>query len=123
MPGWGKLIAGAIIGAAGAIYATNEEIRKGLPATARDLPVTVRRRFQAASAAAREASALRREEILRELETHGGDHAGRRSLGPSAGTAPGLPAAEQTRPGVPAPPRVVRRTELERTEPTSPVED
>lgn len=71
MPGWGKLVAGAVLGAAGALYATNEEFRKALPEKARDLPVAVRRRFEAAAAAAREASALRRAEILRELEAHG----------------------------------------------------
>ena len=80
MPGWGKLVAGAVIGVAGALYATNEELRKGLPKTARDLPVTVRRRFEAARNAGREASARRRAEILRELESHGGGHTGRRSL-------------------------------------------
>ena len=74
MPGWGKLVAGTIIGAAGALYATNEEFRKALPERARDLPVAARRRFRASVAAAREASALRRAEILRELELHGGDH-------------------------------------------------
>jgi hypothetical protein len=68
VPGWGKLVAGAVIGAAGALYATNEEFRKALPERARDLPVAARRRFQASVAAAREASALRRAEILRDLE-------------------------------------------------------
>jgi peptidoglycan/xylan/chitin deacetylase (PgdA/CDA1 family) len=72
--GWRKLIAGAVIGAAGALYATNEELRKQLPQTARDLPLAVRRRFETATAAAREASARRRAEILHELEAHGGDH-------------------------------------------------
>ncbi|CAA9449649.1 MAG: hypothetical protein AVDCRST_MAG80-2125 [uncultured Rubrobacteraceae bacterium] len=80
MPGWGKLVAGAVLGAAGVLYATNEELRKQLPRTARDLPVTVRRRFEAATTAAREASARRRAEILHELEAHGGDHTGRRVL-------------------------------------------
>ncbi len=80
MPGWGKLVAGAILGAAGALYATNEDLRKQLPRTARDLPVAVRQRFEAATAAAREASARRRAEILRELEAHGGDHSGHRVL-------------------------------------------
>lgn len=81
MPGWGKLVAGVVIGAAGALYATNEELRKHLPGTARELPVAVRRRFEAARAAGREASARRRAEILRELESHGGGHtAGRESL-------------------------------------------
>ena len=78
MPGWGKLVAGAVLGAAGALYATNEELRKQLPQAARDLPVAVRRRFETATAAAREASARRRAEILHELEAHGGDHAGQR---------------------------------------------
>jgi hypothetical protein len=68
MPGWGKLIAGTVLGAVGAVYATNEEFRKALPEKARDLPVTVRRRFEAARTAAREASASRRAEILHELE-------------------------------------------------------
>jgi hypothetical protein len=80
VPGWGKLVAGAVLGAAGTLYATNEEFRKALPEKARDLPGAVRRRFEAAAAAAREASALRRAEILRELEEHGEDHAGRRLL-------------------------------------------
>ena len=71
MPGWGKLVAGAVLGAAGALYATNEELRKQLPQAARDLPVAVRRRFETATAAAREAAARRRAEILRELEAHG----------------------------------------------------
>lgn len=60
------------------MYATNEELRKQLPQAARDLPVAVRRRFETATAAAREASARRRAEILHELEAHGGDHAGQR---------------------------------------------
>ena len=84
MPGWGKLVAGAVLGAAGALYMTNEEFRKALPGKARDLPVAVQRRFDAAIAAAREASARRRAEILRELEAHGGNHAGRRTLKPPA---------------------------------------
>jgi hypothetical protein len=80
VPGWGKLVAGAVLGAAGVLYATNEELRKQLPKGARDLPVAVRRRFEAATAAGREASARRRAEILRELEAHGGDHAGHKVL-------------------------------------------
>ena len=80
MPGWGKLVAGTVIGAVGALYATNEEFRKQLPERARDLPLVVGRRFEAARAAAREASERRRAEILRELEAHGGGHAaGRRA--------------------------------------------
>ena len=72
MEGWGKLIAGALIGAAGTVYATNEEFRKRLPEAARNLPGSVRDRFVNSVAAAREASATRRAEILKELETHGG---------------------------------------------------
>ncbi len=122
MAGWGKLIAGAVIGAAGAIYATNEELRKGLPGAARDLPETVRRRLQAATAAAREASALRRAEILKELEAHGAGQSARRSLGASAGAAPGLPAADEA--GLSeAPPQMVRRSGAERTEPAAPIEE
>lgn len=88
MPGWGKLVAGVVLGAAGALYATNEELRKQLPKAARDLPVAMRRRFEAATEAGREASARRRAEILRELEAHGGDHAGHRVLDE---TPPGAP--------------------------------
>ena len=77
MPGWKRMVVGAVLGAAGALYATNEEFRKALPGKARDLPLAVRRRFEAATAAAREASALRRAEILRELEAHSGEPAGR----------------------------------------------
>lgn len=74
MPGWGKLVTGVVLGVAGALYATNEDFRKALPEKARDLPLAVRRRFEEAAAAAREASANRRAEILRELEAHSGDH-------------------------------------------------
>lgn len=77
---------GAVIGAAGALYATNEEFRRQLPERARELPEAVRRRFEAATAAAREASARRRAEILRELEAHG-DHA-----------RPGLPPTQDVSP-------------------------
>lgn len=74
MAGWGRLVAGAVLGIAGTVYATNEEVRKQLPKAARDLPDSVRRRFGSAVTAAREASRSRREEILRDLEAHGGDH-------------------------------------------------
>lgn len=84
MAGWGKLVAGAIIGVAGTVYATNEEVRKQLPKSARDLPDAVRRRFESAVSAAREASSSRRQEILRDLEAHGGDHTPR-----AAETEPG----------------------------------
>jgi hypothetical protein len=78
MEGWGKVVAGVVIGVAGTIYATNEDLRKRLPGNARDLPDNVRRRFESAVTAAREASVRRREEILHDLETHGGGaHAAR----------------------------------------------
>lgn len=93
MPGWGKLVAGAVIGAAGALYATNEEFRKALPERARDLPVAARRRFRASVVAAREASALRRAEILRDLEARGGDHDEREVLEASTGVPPEAPAS------------------------------
>jgi hypothetical protein len=44
-------------------------------------------------AAAREASALRRAEILRDLEAHGGDHAEREVLEASSGVPPETPAS------------------------------
>ena len=109
MPGWGKLVAGAVLGAAGALYATNEELRKQLPQRARDLPMAVRRRFETATAAAREASVHRRAEILRELESHGGDHAGQRVLGAPSEALQATPP-EVTPPGEVERP-VVRETE------------
>jgi uncharacterized membrane protein YccC len=81
--GWGKVLAGVVIGVAGTVYATNEDLRKRLPKTARDLPDNVRRRFDSAVSAAREASSRRREEILRDLQEHDASHAGR-------GTQPGI---------------------------------
>jgi uncharacterized membrane protein YccC len=68
--GWGKIVAGVVLGVAGTVYATNEEVRKRLPRSARDLPENVRYRFENAVSAAREASRRRREEILRDLEAH-----------------------------------------------------
>jgi uncharacterized membrane protein YccC len=68
--GWGKIVAGVMLGVAGTVYATNEDVRKRLPKSARDLPENVRRRFENAVSAAREASTRRREEILRDLEAH-----------------------------------------------------
>jgi uncharacterized membrane protein YccC len=68
--GWGKIVAGVVIGVAGTVYATNEQVRKRLPKSARDLPDNVRQRFETAVSAAREASTRRREEILRDLEAH-----------------------------------------------------
>jgi hypothetical protein len=74
---WGRVVAGLVIGVAGTIYATNEDVRKNLPKAARDLPDNVRRRYRNAVSAAREASTRRREEILRDLEQHSGNHAAR----------------------------------------------
>ena len=54
MDGWGKIVAGVVIGVAGTVYATNEEVRKRLPKSARDLPDNVRQRFETAVSAARE---------------------------------------------------------------------
>jgi hypothetical protein len=82
--GWGRIVTGAIIGVAGTIYATNEEARKNLPKAARDFPVRVKERFQSAVNAGREASSTRREEILRDLEDHGGGDATARSLHPNS---------------------------------------
>ena len=82
MASWGRVVAGVVIGVAGTIYATNEEVRKNLPKTARDLPDNVRRRYESAVSAAREASARRREEILRDLEGHGGGHHAARGAPP-----------------------------------------
>jgi len=95
MPGWGKLVGGAVLGAVGALYATNEEFRRQLPEKARDLPLAVGRRFAAARAAAREASERRRAEILRELEAHGGDHTGRRAQPPAPTPDATTPMARQ----------------------------
>ncbi|WP_047866035.1 hypothetical protein [Rubrobacter aplysinae] len=85
MEGWKKLVAGALIGVAGTVYATDEEARRNLPRSARDLPDNVRRRFKDAVAAGREASSRRRQEILSDLAGHGGgggvDHRPRRDAG------------------------------------------
>ena len=96
------MVAGAVIGAAGALYATNEEVRRALPGRARELPVAAQRRFRASVAAAREASALRRAEILRDLEAHGGDHAEREVLEASSGVP------SETPPETSASPRIVK---------------
>ncbi len=91
MEGWSKIVAGVVIGVAGTVYATNEELRKQLPKTARDLPDNVRRRFESAVSAAREASSRRREEILRDLERHDAAH---RPAAPTPGEEAGGGAAE-----------------------------
>ncbi|HEX6710937.1 MAG TPA: hypothetical protein VF068_11465 [Rubrobacter sp.] len=94
MASWGRVVAGVVIGVAGTIYATNEDVRKHLPKTARDLPDNVRRRYRSAVSAAREASARRREEILRDLENHGGGHHAARGAQPDPDS--GTVAQEET---------------------------
>ena len=92
-------MAGVVIGVAGTVYATNEDLRKRLPETARDLPDNVRRRFDSAVSAAREASSRRREEILRDLQEHDAAHAGRATqvgISQEAGTAE--PTADEVGP-------------------------
>jgi hypothetical protein len=74
MASWGRVVAGVVIGVAGTVYATNEDVRKHLPKAARDLPDNIRRRYKQAVSAGREASAQRRQEILHDLEDHGGGH-------------------------------------------------
>ncbi len=99
MDGWGKVLAGVVIGVAGTVYATNEDLRKRLPKSARDLPDNVRRRFDSAVSAAREASSRRREEILRDLQEHDAAHAGRATqvgISQEAGTAE--PTADEVGP-------------------------
>jgi hypothetical protein len=95
---WGRVVAGVVIGVAGTIYATNEDVRKNLPRAARDLPDNVRRRYKRAVSAAREASARRREEILHDLEEHGGgNHAARGvQADPGPGEATRTAPAERT---------------------------
>jgi uncharacterized membrane protein YccC len=91
-------VAGVVIGVAGTLYATNEDVRKNLPRAARDLPDNVRRRYRSAVAAAREASARRREEILHDLEEHGGGNHAARGVkpDPDAGDAAMNALDEQT---------------------------
>lgn len=84
MEGWSKVVAGVVLGVAGTVYATNKDVRKRLPANARDLPENVRRRFDSAVSAAREASSRRRAEILRDLEAHDAAHSGARDVRPVA---------------------------------------
>jgi hypothetical protein len=83
---WGRVFAGVVIGVAGTIYATNEDVRKHLPKAARDLPDNVRRRYKRAVSAGREASARRRQEILHDLEEHGGGHHTARGAPPETAT-------------------------------------
>lgn len=99
MEGWGKVVAGIALGVAGTVYATNKGLRKRLPAGARDLPDNVRRRFDSAVSAAREASSRRREEILRDLERHDAAHPGAHNVRPADDVAvePPVAASEEQR--------------------------
>jgi hypothetical protein len=90
MASWGRVVAGVVLGVAGTIYATNEDVRKHLPRAARDLPDSIRRRYDQAVSAGREASAQRRQEILQDLEEHGGGHHTARGAPPG----PDVPEAE-----------------------------
>jgi hypothetical protein len=81
MAGWGKLIAGAALGVAGTLYATNEELRRKLPEQLRDLPDDVRERFKRAMEVGKEAAARKQEEISRELSRHGGPESRARKTG------------------------------------------
>ena len=104
MPGWGKLVAGALIGVAGTVYATNEEFRKKLPSGARDLPVAIRRRFETAVAAGRQASSARRAEILRALEEHEAEEHARSAVAASrVDASPSEEAYPDTAPPLAAP--------------------
>ena len=100
MAGWGRIVAGVVLGVAGTVYATNEEVRKNLPKAARDLPENVRLRYRSAVSAAREASNRRREEILRDLEQHGGANHAARGVRPDPEAQPAAqepePPAERT---------------------------
>jgi hypothetical protein len=94
---WGKVAAGVILGVAGTIYATSEEARKNLPKTARDLPANVRRRYETAVSAAREASSSRKEEILRDLQQHDRAHSGQAArLGAAPAGTPSAAAGDET---------------------------
>ncbi len=105
MPGWGRVVAGVVLGVAGTVYATNKEVRKNLPKAARDLPENVRRRYQSAVSAAREASNRRREEILRDLEAHGVANHAARGVKPYFAAEPAAPDLAS-----PQPPTPVERT-------------
>ncbi|CAN5149677.1 MAG: hypothetical protein H0W79_00885 [Rubrobacteraceae bacterium] len=97
MASWGRVMAGVVIGVAGTIYATNEDVRKNLPKAARDLPDNVRRRYRRSVSAAREASARRREEILHDLEEHGGGNHAARGVQPDPGAGEAARAAPDER--------------------------
>ena len=96
MEGWGKIVAGVMLGVAGTVYATNEDVRKRLPKSARDLPENVRQRFETAVSAAREASKRRRDEILRDLEAHEAHAARPFRTAPEVIPEAGAPASDES---------------------------
>jgi len=104
LEGWKKLVAGALLGVAGTVYATDEEARRNLPRAARDLPHNVRRRFKNAVSAGRAASTSRREEILRDLENHGGGEGVAHRTRRDGVEAEPAPAASPEEPRTPEPP-------------------
>ncbi|MGH3146503.1 MAG: hypothetical protein ACRDTR_11950 [Rubrobacter sp.] len=104
MAGWGRVVAGVVLGVAGTVYATNKDVRKNLPKAARDLPENVRRRYDRAVSAAREASNRRREEILRDLEQHGGGNHAARGIVPDPSSVAPEPEAPEPEPRESEPP-------------------
>lgn len=100
MDGWGKIAAGVALGVAGTVYATNRKLREKLPDTARDLPDSVKRRFEGAVSAAKEASANRRREILDNLERHSSSHPPPREKAPGP-MDPGYPKPGSPKPDMP----------------------
>ena len=98
MASWGRVVAGVVIGVAGTIYATNEDVRKRLPKAARDLPDNIRRRYNQAVSAGREASARRRQEILDDLEEHGGGHHSARGAPPDPDAAEAMESEMELEP-------------------------
>jgi hypothetical protein len=98
MASWGRVVAGVVIGVAGTIYATNEDVRKHLPQAARDLPDNIRRRYNQAVSAGREASARRRQEILDDLEEHGGGHHSARGAPPDPDAAEAMESEMELEP-------------------------
>jgi hypothetical protein len=119
LEGWRKLVAGALLGVAGTIYATDEEARRNLPRKVRDLPDDVRRRFKGAVSAGREASYSRRQEILRDLESHGGGGLSQRPRRDGVEAEPKPDASGPVKPSEPSEPRPesARETPGDETEP------
>lgn len=116
MDGWGKIATGVVLGVAGTVYATNRRVRERLPEAARDLPDNVRDRFKSAVSAAREASEVRRQEILRNLEERAASHPPR----PEAVVPPRPESSAVSVPEDPDVDRDVVKTVDDETRPPSP---